>query len=129
MSKILVDTSVWINYFQNSKKHNALSYLIKNDLICTNQIILSELMPSLIHQKQNELLKLIKNIQIISIEINWNSIINYQVLNLANGINKVGIVDVIIAQNIIDNKLTFYTQDKHFHLMSNILKFELYEED
>jgi len=128
MSKALVDTSIWINYFRNKKQHNKLISLIEQDIICTNQIILSELVPSLIHSKQNELLEIIQNVEIIPVIIDWEIIINYQVLNLANGINKVGLIDLVIVQNTIDNNLILYSNDTHFNLMSKILKFEVFEE-
>jgi len=52
-------------------------------------------------------------------------IIEYQLLNLKIGINKVGISYLIILQQVIEKKLSFYTLDKHFVLMQKLLKFEL----
>ncbi|HOC29958.1 MAG TPA: hypothetical protein PKH40_09780 [Treponemataceae bacterium] len=46
--------------------------------------------------------------------------------NLKNGINKVGIADLIIAQNVIDADLELYTLDRHFELMSKLHGFRLF---
>ena len=37
---------------------------------------------------------------------------------MRKGINKVGIPDLIIAQNAIQHKIPLYTQDKYFHRLS-----------
>jgi len=52
----------------------------------------------------------------LPLEINWEQIRDYQLTNLTNGINKVGIPDLIIYQNAIANGSTLLTLDKHFQL-------------
>lgn len=49
MSLILVDSSVWIDYFRGSNhiKIHDFENLIDNNQICINDLILSELIPSL----------------------------------------------------------------------------------
>ncbi|EMS34223.1 hypothetical protein C943_04041 [Mariniradius saccharolyticus AK6] len=42
-----------------------------------------------------------------------------------NGVNKVGIPDLIILQQTIDEKISLFTFDKHFSLMKGHLEFEL----
>ena len=49
-----------------------------------------------------------------------------QTQNLKNGINNVGIANLIIAQNVIDNDLELYTLDRHFELMSELHDFRLF---
>ena len=48
MRKILVDSSLWISYFRDSSSHLSVDELIKNNLLGTNDLILSELIPYLI---------------------------------------------------------------------------------
>ncbi len=43
---------------------------------------------------------------------------------MRNGINKVGIADLIIVQNARDHNLYLYSLDKHFELMSRYIKFD-----
>jgi predicted nucleic acid-binding protein len=127
MKKVLVDSSIWISYFKNKDSYNELSELIASNQICTNDIILAELIPFLKVKKQSEIIEGLLQLDRISIEINWNMIINYQILNLKNGIIKVGIPDLIILDNTISNNLILFTEDKHFRLMQENMVFDLYE--
>ena len=64
----------------------------------------------------------------IPLTIDWEIIRDYQLMNLQNGINKVGIPDLIILQQVIDQKITLFSFDKHFRLMQAYLNFELMSE-
>lgn len=125
MKYLLIDTSVWIDYFRGSKTINTdiINSSIDNNQICINDLILSELIPSLKHKKENDLIDLLLTIRNIPIEINWQEIINYQIINLKHGINNVGIPDIIILQNIINNNLSFVSIDKHFYQMKKYFNF------
>jgi hypothetical protein len=127
MSLVLVDSSVWIDYFRGSStiKIKDLENFIDNNQICTNNLILAELLPSLIHQKENELVDILESIHKIHLEINWEELINFQKINLKNGINNVGIPDLIILQNIIQNNLILYSIDKHFKKMAKFHKYAM----
>ena len=70
---------------------------------------------------------MLRTVHNIPINLNWDEIINYQTLNLKNGINRVGIPDLIILQNAINNDLELYSADKHFKLMEKIHKLKLYK--
>ena len=41
-----------------------------------------------------------------------------QVTCLRNGINKVGIPDLLVAQNAMQHNLSIFSLDKHFRLLS-----------
>lgn len=87
---ILVDSSVWIEYFKGISQ--SFFSITKLDL-----------------------------------DINWLHIIKTQTINLQKGLNKIGIPDLIIAQNTIENNLDVYTLDNYFSSMSKILGFTLYK--
>lgn len=127
MSKILIDTSVWIEYFKSENKHKVIDDLIEENAICTNNLILTELFPYLYIKKETELIDSLKAIEKKEIKINWDTITKMQIKNIKNGINKVGIPDLIILQNVIENNLILYSIDKHFLLMKKIFDFNLYE--
>ena len=55
MSQILVDSSVWIAFFQGSIPQDALFELIDANQICINDLVLSEIVPSLIMRKEKGL--------------------------------------------------------------------------
>ncbi|MEQ9467145.1 MAG: PIN domain-containing protein [Ekhidna sp.] len=122
---ILVDSSVWIDYFRNG--NDQLAQLIEEDLVSTNEIILSELIPALQIQRQEEVIDGLLNLELIELNISWSLIREYQIINLQNGINKVGIPDLIILQQVIEQNLHLFTLDKHFTLMKKHLDFKLFE--
>ena len=41
----LIDSSAWIEYFKGNQKYTFLDNLINTNAICTNDIILTELLP------------------------------------------------------------------------------------
>ena len=124
---ILVDSSVWIEYFKGNEKALPLNNLLDLNTICVNDLILAELLPSINQKKENALKELLLTITKVPLTINWNTIVYMQTQNLKNGINKVGIADLIIAQNAIDNDLELFTLDRHFDLMSDLHDFLLFK--
>ncbi|MCF0216108.1 MAG: PIN domain-containing protein [Fibrobacteraceae bacterium] len=124
---VLVDTSVWIDYFRSGNKSVFLEPLVDSNEVCVNDLILAELIPSIRHRKEVELENLLLQVHKISMNIDWTNIISMQVENLRHGINRVGIPDLIIAQNAMQNNLTLYSLDKHFTLMKDCLPLKLFE--
>jgi len=59
-------------------------------------------------------------------QINWQEILEFQVKCLKSGANDVGIPDLIITQNAKVNNYKIYTLDKHFRLLSQVIKVKLY---
>ena len=127
MSQVLIDSSVWISFFKGDPNSKPLLELIDSNRICVNDLILAELIPALLHKKENHLVEVIEQIECIPIEIDWNWIIETQKKNLANGLNKVGIPDLIIALNAVSNDLPLFSFDKHFRLMAQRIGLKLFE--
>jgi hypothetical protein len=105
MNDILVDSFVWISYFKSRDEFSFIDGLIDDYRICINDVILTELLPSIIHQKEFLLANLLKSINKYDMNINWQEVQHYQLLNIKNGNNKVPITDILIAQNCIRNDL------------------------
>ena len=124
---ILVDTSVWINYFKGREEVKRLDTFIETNSIVVNDLILAELLPFINQKKEDELRNLLLNIEKVVLHINWNEIIKMQTENLKNGINKVGVPDLVIAQNVIQHNLYLYSMDKHFKFMSKLFPIKLIE--
>jgi predicted nucleic acid-binding protein len=128
MTKILVDSSVWIDYFNgNNPKANILSDLIDNNAICINDLILAELIPSIKNTGEPDLADLLTSVSNIKISIDWQDIIKMQTTNLKNGCTKIGIPDLIILQNVMQNDLLLFSFDSHFKSMQPFHKFKVYE--
>jgi len=123
---ILIDSSVWIDYFKGGDNSQVLNTFIDENLLCTNYLILSELLPVLKQKKQAKLINLLRKINRIPLRIDWENIINYQSICLSNGINKVGIPDLIIVDNAIENDLVLYSFNKHFQLIQKNIEFKTF---
>jgi predicted nucleic acid-binding protein len=122
---VLVDTSIWIEYFRTGKDSEKLDFFIDENLIVINDLILAELVPSLRVQNQRKIIELLYNINKLDLSIDWDQIMEFQFQCLKNGLNGIGIPDLIIAQNAKQNHCNIYTFDRHFELMKDILKLQL----
>src|SRR5471030_3244597 len=111
---ILVDTSIWIDYLRVGTLNQTLDNLIDDNNIVLNELILSELIPTLTLQKQSKFIALLQLLPTQAIRIDWNEIQLMQTQCLKKGLNGIGIPDLIIAQNAIQNHTPLYTLDKHF---------------
>ncbi len=125
--QVLVDTSIWIDYFKAAQNSVELDFLIDENLIVTNDIILAELLPHLTIKKESELISLLREIERLPIQTNWDEIIELQIQCLRNGINGIGIPDLIIAQNAKENCCQIYSLDKHFRLLSQVMDVQIYK--
>jgi predicted nucleic acid-binding protein len=122
---VLVDTSIWIEYFRSGNNSDSLDFLIDENLIVTNDLILAELIPPLRVQDQRKIIKLLHNINKLELLIDWDQIIEFQFNCIKKGLNGIGIPDLIIAQNAKQNHCKIYTLDRHFELMKDIVKLQL----
>ncbi len=122
---VLVDTSVWVEYFRKGNNFEKLDFLIDENLIVINDLILAELIPFLKIRNQRKIIKLLNNINKIEIRIKWDQLIEFQYKCLKNGLNGVGIPDLIIAQNAKQNHCEIYSLDNHFKLIKDIVKIKL----
>ena len=124
---VLVDTSIWIDYFRGGENSIDMEFLIDENLIITNDIILAELIPYLIIKKQTKVVNLLYEVTKMPLDIHWEEIIEFQLKCLKSGENGVGIPDLIIAQNAKQNNCTIYSLDKHFRLLNKVLKINLHQ--
>ncbi|GBE00405.1 tRNA(fMet)-specific endonuclease VapC [bacterium BMS3Abin07] len=122
---VLVDTSVWVQYFRSGNEPTNLDLLIDENLVATNDLILAELIPYLKIRKQRKVIELLNNVNKLNLQIQWDEIINYQIKCLKSGLNGVGIPDLIIAQNAKQNDCEIYSLDNHFKLMKKALNIKI----
>jgi len=123
---VLVDSSVWIAYFRGKGNPSAVDWLIEEGLIVANDLILAELIPPLLVRGERKLVSLLRDIERIPLSLDWDGIVQLQVTCLRNGINKVGIPDLIIAQQAIQRDLALLSLDKHFPLLCRHVPLRLY---
>ncbi len=123
---VLVDSSVWIDYFRVGKNGDKLDGLIDENLVATNDLILAELVPYLKLRNQRKLVQLLHTIYNLDLTIQWNQLIDWQYQCLRQGFNGIGIPDLIIAQNAAQNHCMLYSMDYHFEMIKEIVKIELF---
>lgn len=126
MSQVLVDTSIWIDFFRGNEIAKPLVELIEDGRIVTNDLILAELLPSIDYTGEQDLKELMLSIEKVRLQIDWARIIRMQSKNLANGFNNVGIPDLMIAQNAIDHDLVVFENDRHFRPMTELFELKLF---
>lgn len=123
---VLVDSSVWIDYFRNRGQADYLEFLIEENLVVTNELILTELIPLLHIQRQKKLISLLKELKRQPMRIAWEEIIHMQTLCLRKGVQRIGIPDLIIAQNAVQGALKLLSNDRHFVSLSRLMPLELF---
>ncbi|MDR1468442.1 MAG: PIN domain-containing protein [Spirochaetaceae bacterium] len=62
MKDTIIDSSAWIEYFKGNQLYSFITDLIYTNTICTNDIILTELLPFIIHKRENELADLLNSV-------------------------------------------------------------------
>jgi len=124
---VLVDSSVWIDYFRDAGHADILTLLIEEDAVVVNDLILAEILPLLFVKKEIELVILLCAVKKQPMNIDWEEIMRLQVLCLKKGINGVGIPDLLIAQNAIQGNMRLLSNDNHFRLLSKYAPLILFE--
>jgi predicted nucleic acid-binding protein len=125
---ILVDTSVWIDYLRGTTSADTLDLLIEENLVVTNLLILAEILPHLYIRNQKTLIGLLTEIKQFPMNIDWDDIIRMRIICLKNGLNGVGIPDLVIAQNAIQGNMRLLSADKHFLLMAKHISLTIYQD-
>ncbi len=128
MTRVLVDTSSWIDFFRGKPTAQPLLDLIDHGQVVTNELILAELLPSIHQRNENELRDLLLSLEKVELKIEWEGIIELQIANLKTGNGHVGLPDLIIVQNCLQNDLVLYENDKHFSLIPRELGLRLMRE-
>lgn len=124
--KVLLDSSVWVAYFRGTNDLPEVDWLIEEDLLVTNDLVLAELLPALLVRGESRLASLLGDIQRLPLTIDWDGIVRMQVTCLRNGINKVGIPDLILAQHAGQNGISLFSLDQHFGLLSKHVSLNLH---
>jgi len=122
---VLVDTSVWVSYFRNGTGSERLDFLIDENLIVINDLILAELVPFLEIRNQRKILSLLHHINKLPLNIDWDQLIEFQIKCLNSGLSGIGIPDFMIAQNAKQNDCQIYSLGNQLRGMKDTLGLEL----
>lgn len=123
--KVLIDTSIWVNYFRNNDNADILTRLFEDDRVVINDVILAELIPAMNVHAKKTLIEKMHALECLPVFVNWEGIIGLQTQCLKYGLNGVGLPDLMIIQTALEYKIPIYSTDKHFTIAQPALKFDL----
>jgi predicted nucleic acid-binding protein len=120
----IIDSNIWIEYFNKRNYFDSVSELLIDNNVYINKIILAELIPSARAKKESEFIDCLSGIELLELNINWDEIIEIQFQCINNGINKLGLLDIVIAQNAKQNDVGIFTMNRHMILLCNLIGIE-----
>ena len=130
MRGVVVDTSVWVAFFRRRPEDkvasDALDYLISGDEALVNDIILTELIPFLKVRGETERAEYLLALQAPSLDTDWGELRKLQETCIRSGINKVGVPDLMVAQQAMRLDVPLFSIDKHFALIAQIAPLRLW---
>lgn len=124
--RVLVDTSIWVDYFRSGTSSDLLDDLIDENLVVTNNLILAELIPSLRVSGHVKVIKKLEALRANDLALNWSEIMWVQFQCLKSGHNGIGIPDIMIGQNASQNNCQVWALDNHFRVLSRKMGFQLF---
>jgi len=120
----IIDSNIWIEFFNRGNYFDSVSDLLINNEVYINKIILAELVPSARSNNEKELIECLYGIELLELDINWDEIIEIQHTCIKRGINKLGLLDIVIAQNAKQNNVGIFTINRHMILLCNLIGIE-----
>jgi len=129
VSDILVDTSVWLEFFRvkDSPYGEALDQLLEEERVCTTNLIKAEIIPGARTPKQFQELKEYFDALPLANEPAslWEEIMQVQFRLKRKGIHGISIPDLIIAVVAKVNGKVIFTRDSDFRHIQRALQVEL----
>ena len=124
--RVLVDSSVWIDYFRSGSHAKELESLLDDGRVVINDLVLAELVPALHVKRQRRLIDLLGELQREPMQPDWDEVIRLQITCLRDGLNGIGIPDLLIAQNAMRNGLHLMARDGHFRQLARYAPLQLH---
>lgn len=118
--KVLIDTSVWIDFFRAAKGKDKIEILLYENKAAYCGLIATELLRG---AKGDEELNTLNDLfsTLCRIEESYETFYRAGVLGYSlarKGIN-LSTVDLAIAQICLDNEISIFTHDKHFNIIAD----------
>jgi predicted nucleic acid-binding protein len=125
-SKVFADSSAIVEFLKGNPTYFFMQNLSNKNLLCVNDVILAELVPAMIAKEKYLQADFTCKLPKFAMSINWEEIFNYQTILMKNGHFKIGISDLLIAQNCIQNNIPIIACDKHFDIIAKYLPLKLH---
>lgn len=125
--RILIDSSVWIDFFRRKNSPNRLAALLTEDLAVVNRLVMAEIVPALRIKGNKRMIGLLKLLVSYDLRIDWDELIELQTRFVKEFKYFVGITDLIIFQNARDNDLVIYSFDRDMIRLCKLNKYGILE--
>lgn len=130
MSRILVDSSIWIEFFRRPSAPVSLELdrLLAHRLVCTTGVIKAEVVPGARTPKDFRRLKRLFDALPLAPEGDgfWTHVTRFQYRLRRNGILDIGIPDLMVATVAIQNRKTLFSADEDFPRMAPFIPLRLF---
>ena len=130
MSRILVDSSIWIEFFRRPSAPVSLELdrLLAHRLVCTTGVIKAEVVPGARTPKDFRRLKRLFDALPLAPERDgfWTHVTRFQYRLRRNGIVDIGIPDLMVATVAIQNRKTLFSADEDFPRMAPFIPLRLF---
>ena len=123
---MLVDSSVWIDYFRAGRHAVEVESLLDDGRVVINDLILAELIPALQVKRQPRLIDLLHELEQEPMLPDWEELIRMQIACLRYGLNGIGIPDLLVAQNAMQHGFELMTRDGHFVRLARHVPLQLH---
>ena len=120
----IIDSNIWIEFFNRGNYFDSVSDLLINNEVYINKIILAELIPLARSNNEKELIDCFYGIELLELDINWDEIIEIQHTCIKRRINKLGLLDIVIAQNAKQNNVGIFSINRHMILLCDLIGIE-----
>ena len=130
MSRILVDSSIWIEFFRrpSAPVSLVLDGLLAHRLVCTTGVIKGEVVPGARTPRDFRRLKRLFDALPLAPERDgfWTHVTRFQYRLRRNGILDIGIPDLMVATVAIQNRKTLFSADEDFPRMAPFIPLRLF---
>ena len=127
MSKILVDTSVWIDFFSGKIFVEAINELLSRGLVATCGVVKSEFLPFLKRERDSTVRFFSRFDQLSFPETLWDEVVVLQRSILSSGENRLALPDLMITALCLHHDCPLFTKDKDFLRIKDVVGLELYD--
>lgn len=126
---LLVDTSVWIDYYAGKESVTKAIDTLGNEYLCTCGVIFLELLPFISNTSQRAIVREgLSSLHYLSTPedaVLWAKLQEYQTLLKAAGVQGLGIADLILIFLALQHDIPILTSDKHFLLAKKVFPLEV----
>ena len=130
MSRILVDSSIWIEFFRrpDAPASQLLDHLLAHRLVCTTGLIKAEVVPGARSPRDFRRLRALFDALPLAPEGEgfWSHLVRFRHRLLMRGVLDIGIPDLIVATVAIQNRKLVFTLDEDFPRMVPYLPIRLF---